>query len=211
MKTRAEAKMKSFLLVVSFAVIGWSCVACELAVRDEILYWVGGQPNNFSESRAFCESVSNGLMPIMWNNEMRVLQYSLQLPRDGEEFWVGAKLEDGKFVWSEGSRIEEYLFEAENKCDFPTCGLTVQNSKNHGIRFTVRNGDNKYRNLCRLYTKSETALPRLAQLWRHLGPEEQITLTKELPSQMIRVNSQRVQELEDSLKTLTEKVLSLSN
>ena len=178
-----------------------SCFAfasSELAVDNDVLLWLGGEQKTLIESTAFCQSVSTGLIPVIWNTELRILEWSLRLPATGEEFWVGAKQEGDHMVWGEGSRIDS-LIDGENKCTFTHCGLTVKKGTDNWIRFTVRNAEDKHRSLCRLYTKSTTGLPRLAELWKHLSVAERVTVSQKLSSEMIFVNSQRIQELEQKL------------
>ena len=149
--------------------------------------------------------MSHGLVPVLFPSEIKILEYSLSLPRTAEEFWIGAVEKDGKSVWGEGSRIDDYMWEGDQTCPFPHCGVTV-NSGLRGIKLRVRNVEDKYRNLCPLWIPNETVLLRLARLWQYLNSDDRVTLTKSLPSQMIRVNSQRIQDLEQKVLGISDKL-----
>lgn len=184
---------------------GLFAVNCEMVVKEDTMYWAGGPKHGLDESAAFCESVSHGLIPVLWTKEIRHLEYGL-LEQTGEEFWIGAKQQDGKWVWGEGSRIDDFMWEGDTTCKSERCGVTVQ-SGNHGIRLMVQDVKNKYRNLCRFWvaTGSDQIL-RLARLWKYLETKDKVKLSKFLPSQMIRVNSQRLQDLEQKVTELVDKI-----
>ena len=204
--------MSSLTLVAVLFVAAVAAMASgELVVSQEQLFWIGGDAKTLDEAKSFCESVSHGLMPVMYNTESRILQYSLPLPHTAEEFWTGAVMKEGHMVWSEGSYIDDYWFIEENKCNFAEYGVTVQESLNHGIRLRVRDASQRFRSLCRMYIPNQTVLPRLAELWKYLDIDDKVRLTKSMPNQMIQVNTQRLQALEQRLEDVAKKIAVLTH
>ena len=179
----------------------------EVEVVHDDVYWAGGDGKTLDESSALCASVSHGMLPSIWSEELMILHHYLYLKRS-EEHWVSSKLTDGKFYWEDGSRMDDYQFEGGSTCSFPRCGVTVRLFGGRDMRLNVRNAEDKYRTLCRLTMTAPDALPHLRNLWQLLSESEQATVASKLAPQIVHINSQRIKDLEKEISDIRQELKS---
>ena len=173
-------------------------------MSNDVLYWSGGPAQDFESSQKLCESVSHGLVPVLWNRELNSVRYMLENEPEAE-YWMDTKLKDGEWVWGEGSRIDSYMWDDDYKiCSESPCKVTLH-SKGYDVKLRIRNANEKHLNLCRLWTPNVSVMSRGADLWKHLDHDEKRKVTDKLTARMLSAALDRIQLLEEKLEDVLEK------